>query len=86
MTSIRHPVLRLSLGAGDFEQPGFLEASVMEKLAAAEAEAQVTTDYATPPGRFAGLLTALHRRPGQRVVVLVDEYDKPILDGCGSFW
>ena len=32
--------------------------------------------YATPNGRFA----ALHRRTGQRVVVLVDEYDKPILD------
>ena len=78
--SIRHPVLRLSFGAGDFEQPGFLEASVMEKLAAAEAEAQVTTDYATPTGRFAALLSALHRRTGQRVVVLVDEYDKPILD------
>ena len=78
--SIRHPVLRLSFGGGDFEQPGFLEASFMEKLAAAEAEAQVTTEYATPPGRFAALLAALHRRTGQRVVVLVDEYDKPILD------
>ena len=73
-------MLRLSFGAGDFEQPGFLEASVMEKLAAAEAEAQVTTDYATPNGRFAALLAALHGRTGQRVVVLVDEYDKPILD------
>ena len=78
--SIRHPVLRFRFGAGDFEQPGFLEASFMEKLAAAEAEAQVTTEYATPPGRFAALLAALHRRTGQRVVVLVDEYDKPILD------
>ena len=30
--SIRHPVLRLSFGAGDFEQPGFLEASCMESV------------------------------------------------------
>ena len=78
--SIRHPVLRLSFGAGDFRQPGFLEANLMEKLAAAEADGQVTTDYTTLPGRFAALLAALHRRAGQRVVVLVDEYDKPILD------
>ena len=78
--SMRHPVLRLSFGTGDFKQPGFLEASFMEKLAAAEAEAQVSTDYATAPGRFAALLAALHRETGRRVVVLVDEYDKPILD------
>ena len=78
--SIRHPVLRLSFGAGDFRQPGFLEANLMEKLAAAEADGQVTTDYTTLPGRFAALLAALHRRVGRRVVVLVDEYDKPILD------
>ena len=78
--SIRHPVLRFSFGAGDFGQSGFLEASCMEKLAAAEVEAGVSTEYATASGRFAALLAALHRRTGQRVVVLVDEYDKPILD------
>ena len=75
-----HPVLRLSFGYGNFKEPDFLEASFMEKLAAAEAEAQVSTDYATAPGRFAALLAALHRETGRRVVVLVDEYDKPILD------
>ena len=78
--SVRYPVLRLSFGIGDFKQPGFVEASFMEKLAAAEAEAQVATDYATASGRFAALLAALHRETGQRVAVLVDEYDKPILD------
>ena len=78
--SIRHPVLRFSFGAGDFGRPGLLEASCMEKLAAAEVEAGVTTEYATASGRFAALLRTLHSRTGQRVVVLVDEYDKPILD------
>ncbi len=31
-------------------------------------------------GRFRHLIRTLHERTGQRVVVLVDEYDKPILD------
>ena len=31
-------------------------------------------------GRFSHLLEELHLRTGQTVVVLVDEYDKPILD------
>ena len=78
--SVRYPVVRLSFGYGNFKEPGFLEANLMEKLAAAEAEAEVTTDHATAPGRFAALLAALHRKTGQRVAVLVDEYDKPILD------
>ena len=78
--SVRHPVLRLSFGGGNFKEPGFLEANFMEKLAAAEREAQVASEYATAPGRFAALISALHRQAGQPVVVLVDEYDKPILD------
>ena len=36
--------------------------------------------YDTPPERFGYLLRSLHERSGQRVAVLVDEYDKPILD------
>ena len=40
----------------------------------------MATEYLTAPGRFAYLLEALHERTGQRVAVLVDEYDKPILD------
>ena len=34
----------------------------------------------TAPERFGHLIEMLHERAGQRVVVLVDEYDKPILD------
>ena len=32
---------------------------------------------------FALLLEELHRRSGRRVAVLVDEYEKPILDAIG---
>ena len=78
--TVRHPVLRLSFGGGDFKVPGFLEANFMEKLAAAEQEAQISVEYATAAGRFANLIAALNRQAGRGVVVLVDEYDKPILD------
>ena len=36
--------------------------------------------YDTAPERFGHLIRSLHERDGQPVVVLVDEYDKPILD------
>ena len=78
--SVRHPVLRLSFGSGHFKEPGQLALSFKEQLAAAERRAGVVTDYDTAPGRFAFLLEALHRQSDQPVAVLVDEYDKPILD------
>ena len=78
--SVRHPVLRLSFGSGNFKVPGQLALNFKEQLAAAERRAGVVTDYDTAPGRFASLLEALHRQSGQPVAVLVDEYDKPILD------
>ena len=78
--SERHPVVRLSFGGGNFRNSDLLEANVMEQLAAAERRLGVVSEYLTAAGRFAYLLEALHRQTGQRVAVLVDEYDKPILD------
>ena len=78
--SVRHPVLRLTFGGGLFQEPGGLHANVMAQLDDIEREAGAVSEYTTPPERFRALLTALHRRTGRRVAVLVDEYDKPILD------
>ena len=75
----RHPVLWLSFGTGRFARPGATEAKLVEQLAVAEHRFGTETQYATVSGRFASLLEALHDQTGQRVVVLVDEYDKPIL-------
>ena len=40
----------------------------------------MTPRHRTAPGRLRDLIRALREDSGQRVVVLVDEYDKPILD------
>ena len=78
--SVRYPVLRLDFGRGNFKDEGYLQANVMEQLAAIERRAKIVSEYTTAPGRFASILEILHEKAGQRVVVLVDEYDKPILD------
>ena len=78
--SVRYPVLSLDFGSGNFNEPGYLQANVMEQLAAIERRAKIVSEYTTAPGRFASIMEILHERAGQRVVVLVDEYDKPILD------
>ena len=78
--SVSNPVLRLSFGGGNFTEPGQVEASLMAQLDAVERRMGVASDYSTAPERFGGLLGSLHRATERRVAVLVDEYDKPILD------
>ena len=78
--SVRRPVLRISFGSGQFGKPGELEAGFEEKLAAIERAAGVSATGVTASGRFAALIEALRESTGRRAVVLIDEYDKPILD------
>ena len=78
--SMRYPVLRLDFGGRTHEDPATLPKNLMAQLDAVERDTGVASGYDTAPERFAHLLEALHRQLGQRVVVLVDEYDKPILD------
>ena len=78
--SVRHPVLRLDFSGASFRKPGHLHTNLMAQLSAIERRAGVSSDHATAPERFGHLIEALHERAGRRVVLIVDEYDKPILD------
>ncbi len=78
--SVRHPVVRLDFSGDKFRAPVSLEADVLAQIAAVEREHQVEPCDETGAVRFRHLLRTLHERTGRRVVVLVDEYDKPILD------
>ena len=78
--SVRHPVVRLDFSAGDFNDPDYLREDVGAQLDAVEEGAGIESRYSSGPARFRRLLATLHERTGQRVVVLVDEYDRPILD------
>jgi len=82
--SVHYPVVRLDFGLGSFNDPGQLHSSVMAQLDGMERRTGVEARYETGPERFANLVAELHRLVGQRVVVLVDEYDKPILDALGT--
>ena len=66
--------------AATFKEPGYLHEDAAAQLAAIERRAGVAAEGGSAPVRFRRLLEELHRRTGRRVVVLVDEYDKPILD------
>ena len=78
--SVRHPVLRLSFGGGNFTECGSLHANIMAQLDGVERRAGSTSKYPTAPERLTALIEALHRKAAQPVAVLIDEYDKPIVD------
>ena len=82
--SERHPVVRLDFGSGHFQGPGELRTEVTDRLRAMEDEAGIITHPDSVPGRFGHVLKSLHRRTGRRVAVLIDEYDKPILDALDT--
>ncbi len=82
--SARSPVVRLSFGRGNFVVPDGVRETVERQLAAAERRAGLEPGPVEASNRFWELIEALHERTGQQAVVLVDEYDKPILDALGD--
>ncbi len=82
--SLRHPVVRLDFGGGHFGEPGYVHTNAMAQLAAAGQDNGVAVEHDTAPERLRDLLRTLHASTGRRVVVLVDEYDKPILDSLDT--
>ena len=76
-----HPVVRLSFDGKNYE-PGDLEGSILNQLAIIERNAGLDPAPSTfnGPGRLMDLLDRLCHKTGKQAVVLVDEYDKPILD------
>ena len=75
-----HSVVRLDFSKGGFENPGQVADDVKAQLRRIEANAEIDPQDDIPALRFQHLIQELRRRTGERVVVLVDEYDKPILD------
>ena len=78
--SRRHPVVRLDFSGGNFRKRGLLEESATAQLEDIGRRTGIDADNGSASVRFRRLIEALHEHAGRRVVVLVDEYDKPILD------
>ena len=78
--SVQYPVLHISFGSGHFTLETSLQQQLSEQLTELEKAAKLTPDSTSCSGRFKELIKHLETSTGQPVVVLIDEYDKPILD------
>ncbi|QIL45275.1 ATP-binding protein [Acidovorax sp. HDW3] len=78
--SAKHPVLRFSFGGGVVQDVPDLQSRLDSHLQRYETQWQLQPVDQSHPERFRSLIQHLATQTGQRVVVLIDEYDKPILD------
>ncbi|MDE6192455.1 MAG: ATP-binding protein [Muribaculaceae bacterium] len=74
------PVLRFDLNAEDFSQENGLVSLLNRLLGEYEKEYGMTEVSDTLAGRFSQLIRRAFEVSGRKVVILVDEYDKPLQD------
>ena len=74
------PVIRLSFGGGVLKSRLELEQKIRELLDINQMALDLRCEQPTTSGCFGELIRNAHAATRERVVVLVDEYDKPILD------
>jgi len=76
---IQYPVLYIDFSIGMYNDAKSLGETLHYNLNKIEAKWGKTADNGNPATRFAALIQRAHEQSGQKVVVLVDEYDKPLL-------
>ena len=81
---INYPVLRIDLSGEDYSQSGSLGVVLSRQLKRWEDLYGLTDIADTPSARFKEVIDAAYTKTGNQVVILIDEYDKPIVDNLGD--
>ena len=76
----KHPVIRLDMSNISNENPEILKRSLIADLSARMRALGIAVSDGEPGDLLKTFIMETREKYGQRVVVLVDEYDKPILD------
>jgi hypothetical protein len=75
-----HPVFHIDLNVEKYDSPAALDSALGSNLRPLEAQWGKDPEEASPSVRFLGLIRRTCEQAGRKVVVLVDEYDKPLLE------
>ena len=78
------PVLHLDLTGSRYTSVADLAGKFDQHLLAWESQFGVTDRFEEPAARFAAVIEAAYRKVGNRVVILIDEYDKPVVDNIDN--
>lgn len=79
-----YPVLHLDLNAGKYDKVSDLDDFLNDSLAQWERIYGCSPTEVNAELRFKGVIRRAFERTGKQVVILVDEYDKPLLNTIGN--
>ena len=74
-----YPVFRLDLNTDSYDEPGRLDGVIDRLFRKWEKTYEVNVKDSDFSQRFSTILEAAHEKTGRQVVILVDEYDKPLV-------
>ena len=77
---VEYPVLRISMASGKHMDKDQLERYLINVLEENERRFGLSSDHPDPNVRLKNLIANVHDKTGRKVVVLIDEYDAPLLD------
>ena len=81
---VEYPILHLDLNIEKYDKPESLDRILHDTLSQWERVYGAEESETSFSLRFAGIVRRAHERTGRRVVILVDEYDKPMLQAIGD--
>lgn len=81
---IKHPILHIDLNTEKYDTPESLENILNFTLVKWERLYGTSSSETTFSLRFRGIIERAYEQTGQRVVILIDEYDKPMLQAIGN--
>lgn len=79
-----YPVLHFDLNAAKYTEPEALVSSISWHLSLWEKEYGLNAKRLSLSDRFKSIILKAYEQTGQKVVILVDEYDKPLLEAIGN--
>lgn len=79
-----HPVLYLDLNIESYREPASLEQVVGNSLRGWEREYGISPEDSNLSVRFSNVIQAAYDKTGKGVVILVDEYDKPLVNNLND--
>ncbi len=77
---VEYPVLHLDLNGSKYMYPEDLIAVLTRHLDSWESEFDLTARYGDLESRFIDVINEVYEKTGRQVVILIDEYDKPIVN------
>ncbi len=80
----QYPIIRLDLSSGPYDTREALRQKLDDYLVDFEYKLGITEKKNLLSSRFADVIKRLYEENGRKVVILIDEYDQPLLDSLGQ--